>query len=232
MLALLWKEYRLNRDFFICGGMLLVLPYFMVWFVLSYTEIWNDMTATTGWVLYWESSAYVSVFASQATIAMLSAFMIARERADGSAEFLAYLPPSRLRTIAVKIGLILFTAAIIWSSGLSVSAIAQSMSEEVDDESISFIAGLPSFLLIAVLGGLWGGVAWVVSSFSKSPAVAIISAFPAPLFVYFLLILSVYFFSYPKNQSDFFDLYVVVCFGLAQVMYGLGIYCYVKRIRP
>ncbi|QDV18646.1 ABC-2 family transporter protein [Gimesia panareensis] len=232
MIALLWKEYRLNRDLFICGGMFLIFPYFMVWFALSYTEIWNDMTATTAWILFWESAAYISLFASQATITLLSAFMIARERADGSAEFLAYLPPSRLMTITVKMGLILITIAIIWSSGLTVYAIANSMREGIEDKSFSLIEGLPSFPLIAVLGGVWGGAAFFVSSFSKSPAIAIISAFPAPLIIYFLLFLIVYFFSYPETLSEFFEFYITICFGIAQIMYGLGIYCYVRRIRP
>jgi ABC-type transport system involved in multi-copper enzyme maturation permease subunit len=117
MKSLLWKDYRINRLLLIFGFVVCVGPWFLA-VVRSDYLLWFHSDAAWSAPGFWISNCLVSLWLSVFTFAMLGGNAIAAERADRSAEFLAYLPVSRWSVIASK-SLIAFAAgAAIWAINL------------------------------------------------------------------------------------------------------------------
>ncbi len=85
MKSLLWREYRRNRLLMLSGAVLVALPYLIAFAV-------NDFYVMANW----------SLGLSNMMAALLGGNAIAGETADRSAEFLAYLPVSRLQRFFSK----------------------------------------------------------------------------------------------------------------------------------
>ena len=99
---LLWREYRLNRLLLMTGATLLLLPYAIALFDLGWDAWWGSSQSprAENAARRFEVAAFFSIVISQLTLALLGGNAIAGERADRSAEFLAYLPVSRWRRLA------------------------------------------------------------------------------------------------------------------------------------
>ena len=113
---LIWKEYRLNRLILILGALLLIAPYAV--FAVAF---WRDHGLDVSWKFVHalvRDASPLSMVLSQFTLCLLGGHAIACERADRSAEFLAYLPVSRSRILAGKITLSLLCLALIWVPNL------------------------------------------------------------------------------------------------------------------
>jgi len=111
MTWLLWREYRLNRWILITGGVLVVLPFVSA---LLSVSIGGDRSSAF-------FAAYIaSTVFSAMMIALLSGNSIAKERADRSVEFGAFLPLTRWRRLCSKLFLPLTTVAVLWIVNLLV----------------------------------------------------------------------------------------------------------------
>lgn len=152
---LLWREYRQNRPILVTGGVLILLPYFLA-VVLQYDSL--DLSGV--WVLI-TISGYV-------TIALLAGNAMAGERADRSAEFIAYLPLGRLRVVASKLLLFLITFAII--CGFT-AWVAEQVTLPVEMAHHIDLRGFVIAMLIIY------GVGWMFTSFLSSPTYATLLAF-------------------------------------------------------
>jgi hypothetical protein len=228
MKSLLWKEFHLNASILIMGLILLVAPYLVVSIVFLRSGFNSDLSAVTFWSIVLETSSYFSIFCAQFTISILGAYIIACERADRSAEFLAYLPPSREEILLAKGLLIAGFASIAWLINLLIMTVARSLR----DEPLSFINDLPYLSTIAVHGLLWSGVGWLMSSFSRAPAHAIILAFPSPIIVFFLLTTFSYLVGAPSDMYSFSRWYNISCFVVAQISFAAGAIYYIHRVDP
>ena len=99
---LLWREYRLTRLIRIVGAVLMVLPYVGA-LVLLVAASWASEPPAIGGpspsraVVLFGGGALYSILLSLLTLTFLGGNAFAGERADRSAEYLAYLPLSRLR---------------------------------------------------------------------------------------------------------------------------------------
>ena len=99
MIWLLWREYRRNRWILAAGAMLLLLPSL------------NALRAGSADIRLALFVGYC--FFCSLTVALLAGNAIAGERADRSAEFIAYLPPGRWRLLASKLFLSLIRVTVI-----------------------------------------------------------------------------------------------------------------------
>jgi hypothetical protein len=117
MKALLWKDYRINRMILVMGLALFVGPY-VVLFAASWREHWPTLPPVSHWPYGLLPASLVSVGLSLLTLVTLAGNSIASERADRSAEFLAYLPPARARILASKLILALAPVGVVWAVNL------------------------------------------------------------------------------------------------------------------
>lgn len=116
MKSLLWKDYRLNRLLLIFGLVVCVGPWIIAIARVNYL-FWFSGDALSS-LEFWISTCGLSLGLSLFTFAMLGGNAIAAERADRSAEFLAYIPVSRWSVIASKSCIAFAAGAAIWAINL------------------------------------------------------------------------------------------------------------------
>jgi hypothetical protein len=160
---LLWREYRRNRWIHATRAAGLFLPCLIaVMFSAEYTVKFIGVFVLS------------SVF-SEMTVALLAGNALAGERADRSAEFVAYLPWRRISTFASKLVLPALTAAIgfviyVWC--------AHQLPE------IAMPGQMADLRIFVVVILVIYGVGWLASSLSSSVAYASCIGFIAPYLIF------------------------------------------------
>ena len=228
--ALIWKDVRINRLPLLLGVFLLVIPYLLVGVTVTHMPLWQEATAASAWAVLLATGCHFSVMCSQPTLAILSGHLIAVERGDRSAEFLGYLPPSRILVLVSKAVVLAGAFLIIWGLNLLVHAIAFWLSPDTDAarELTSHMASLPRF---AGLGLLAAGVGWCASANvdNSGPAVALGLAAPAVLFGVLQATNSA--FNTPHDLA-FGTVYFTLCPILAAACFTIGTLSYCSRVEP
>ena len=159
MSALLWKDFRLSRVILLAGLLLILVPYILFGPVNGLTFAWQP-----------------SVIFSQFLLALLSGNFIACERADRSAEFLAFQGASRAMVLASKSLICLLAFATVCTVMVVTGKFFLPIL--VFEESWSF-----QFATAATGAALWG-CCWLLSSFLDSPALATTLGATGPMVVY------------------------------------------------
>ena len=160
---LLWREFRLNRWILVTGVSLILLSR-VIGFLLAWFAVDEELDNGAGIVL--------SLFCSALTLAMLGGNAFAGERADRSAEFIAYLPLERRQMLAGKLILSLIAVVVIYVINL-----AALLHEDVRREGILALVAIGSAGLVVF------SVSWLVSSIQSSPALATVSGIMTPIVV-------------------------------------------------
>ena len=173
MAMLLWKDARVNRTVLLFAVGALVLPFVLGIGRNLYHEWRFDQPLWSRF--FWEIIAAFSLTLSLFTCAMLGGNAVAAERSDRSAEFMAYLPPSRAMRITSKAILALGTVAVIWAVNLVViNGIAPRA--ELAEEAAQRAAQAGDYAqMVTVLGGtsvLLLGAGWFWSCCLSSHALA------------------------------------------------------------
>ena len=205
---LLWREYRRNRWILAMGAVTLLLPSLLVFL--------SDERDSVRRLAYFV--AYCTF--TPGTVALLAAHTMAGERADRSAEFIAYLPLGRWRILASKLFPPLIAIVVI---------------------STVYLLGLPSglahfidlFSLVITLLLIFG-VCWLVSSFQSSTVIAFVSGAAAPvLIVVYMLVSSNLGPSFhemtPKDIVAFSLWYAAICLPVAVVCFGIGTWNFLRQ---
>ncbi|MHB0959853.1 MAG: ABC transporter permease subunit [Pirellulaceae bacterium] len=167
MKSLIWKEFRLCWPILLVGVVLLVAPYTIQVLYLFLEEFRSGRETV--------QAAVASLGTSVLTLTLLGAYAIAGERADRSAEFLAYQPIARRKIVASKLVWPTVVAAVAWSVNLGVMF---AYGEFVGNRREAALAGL-AVLLAMDLGCF--SVAWFVSSLQDSPTYAVAGAVVTPV---------------------------------------------------
>ena len=237
---LLWREYRLNRLIVIAGAVLMLVPYAFALIALVALS-WASEPPAIGApspspaVLVFGGAAFYSIALSVLTLTFLGGNAIAGERADRSAEYLAYLPLSRLRRLAAKLVLALGTAVSIWGFnvlvllilylGILLSGAPEPLSVRPDEVLVP--AGL-----FALTGLAMFSVAWLVSSLQSSPTFAVCSGLIAPWLLVSGLVGAAFIYD-PLSFGLIVEVgYAVTCPVLAVVCFSIGTWYYLRRVEP
>ncbi len=231
MRALLWKDYRLNRGLLLLGMTLLLGPYAVVtgWAVYGY---WPSLPEAAMYVTLLGSASYGSLALSQLTLVLLAGNVIACERVDRSADFLAYLPPSRLRILASKFLLALLLVAVVWAVNLGffyliAPAVAPLPGDVVRD--------FPSFCWSMVTTSVMlFGAGWLGSALLDSPAIATSLGIGATLIVPFLPMATAHLFGWPAVQGrDELQAWCLrACLVVGSLCFLSGSAYYLRRVEP
>ncbi len=228
--ALIRKDLRICRMSIVAGVVLLLAPYGMAAVMVMNMTLWTEATPATAWAVMLGWGSFFSVMCSQPTLAMISGSIIATERGDRSAEFLAYLPPERSEILQSKFAVLAGTAMVIYGVNLSVRFFADTLAG--DTNGVEALTGdLPSMTYMAAVGVVAVGVGWCSSAALDNAGPAVALAFAAPLIVFSVLNLVEYLTGWP-GQFDFERIYFGSCAGVGVIAFGIGTVYYLKRVEP
>ncbi len=228
--ALIRKDLRICRLPIMAGIALLVGPFVVVSMAVVAMPLWDESGRGTAWAVLLGTGAYFSIMCSQATLAMLSGNLIAAERADRSAEFLASLPPSRAQILSSKLIVLGGSAAVIWTLNLVLILVAQSISDNREAARLLVDTMAPigrlGMLGMAAVGGGWCASAWFDST---GPSVAV--AFFTPLAVFGGVSLLRYLTNWP-GAPDVVAIYFQICTVIGCLLFLAGCVYYLRRVEP
>ena len=161
---LLWREYRRNRIIVATGGVLVLLSSVSAFFLALDR---NDLFAPDGFVV---------LLFSALTLATLAGNAIAGDRADRTAEFIAYLPLPRSHLLISKLSLSLIAVVVLSAANLL------TLMQQVEFQPLQKRPdSLHVFGLVVSICLLICGVSWLVSAILSSPALATLSGIFAAL---------------------------------------------------
>ena len=173
--ALLWKDYRINRLVLIVGAVLWLGPY-------GVSVVYYDPAAApTPWALLLSIATYASLVLTLLTAALLGGSIVATERMDRSAEFLAYLPPSRRTVVLAKALFAVSPLLLIWTVDLFLLHLATRSDALPAKEYASGLSALAGATVVVF------GVSWLAASVSDSPAIAAGAGLGAALLLFLAL---------------------------------------------
>lgn len=175
--ALIWKDVLANRFPLLLAAILLVASYSAA-AILGSQDPTLDAQAwgRSGGILIMGS--VMSHAVAQLSLAVLSGNLIAGERVHRSAEFLAYLPPSRgmvLRAKATVLGVLALVLLLIPLATTGLGAIVGKASL-----SDSYRTTARVVVFIWAMGFCASGIGWLGSCCLQSNAVAILFAILSP----------------------------------------------------
>jgi ABC-type transport system involved in multi-copper enzyme maturation permease subunit len=224
---LVWKEYRVQRLVLIVGAVLVLAPYFVVFGLFRFTPAGGSMAA---WCLGLLIAAAYSAAISQLTMALLGGNAIACERADRSAEFLAYLPVSRARILAGKLAVVLLAGASIWGPNLLVVWLTSAGLGDLVEKSY-FIRLVWSVAAgTAATGLVFFCVGWFLSSMLESPTFAVCGGLLTPVLILTVIQLVRWVLETPEEVAK--PWYLGTCLVLAPVCFVAGTWYYLRRVEP
>lgn len=230
MKALLWKDCCVNRMLFILGLTLLLGPYAVFFAVNAYCAVRHG--GGQWWVEIWQMVAILSLGMSLLTFAGLGGNAFAGERADRSAEFLAYLPPSRAAlatsravvTVGAALAIWLVNLAVIYGMPLVARACPPGMGYTGDNAT----KALP---VLAAMSVLLFGAAWLASSMLSSPGLSAACGIFAPLLLWCVLGAIFTLAGYGDYGSpEYWYPRLSVPLGIAA--FSAGFICYLRRVEP
>jgi ABC-type transport system involved in multi-copper enzyme maturation permease subunit len=204
---LLWKDYRLSRLCIGAGIIFTVMPY--LFFFIPYIQ-WDFNHA-------WLTSAFVS----QLTMALVAGNIIACERVDRSATFLAYQGASRKMVVASKLIICTMTFISICSITFVLSFWLKILPREIDD-----------FLMIqsfcASIGICYFGCCWLLSAMLTSAVPSIVLGFLMPVIIGLILNVTHEYLHWPDNKSYTYW-YIGVASALGLISLAAGTWCFLRR---
>lgn len=226
--ALLRKDVRLNGLVLAFGAVALLGPFLLGITHHSYC-VWRYGVADWS---YWRLMSLSSLLLSMFTIVMLGASAFAAERADRSAEFLAYLPPSRRAHAVSKAIVVLGAAGVIWLVNLLAIYVLGPYVEGMSwAETLQAYERLGDVLpVFGATSVMLLGVSWFFSSFGPSHALATALGIGAPVVVGVPLGMIDEFYHPPG--FDFQMWYNAICTAAGSAGFIGGIICYLRRVEP
>jgi len=230
LLELIRKDIRLNR--LPISGVLvgLVLP-----FVISATMfLWDrgnsDQPLAFVWsgILIW--GAIIAACFSVLSLAALSGNIIASERAERSAEFLAYLPPSRSLIFTSKLVVVAVAGALVGWIILVAVAGARVLAGD-DGPPGSLGSGGNLFGVIAAADFLITGTGVWFSARGRSPGLCAVLALLSPVAVQ-IVILTIQVQTEWPDQESYSHVFIVSCLAIGSVALALAYGYFVRRVEP
>jgi ABC-type transport system involved in multi-copper enzyme maturation permease subunit len=211
----------INRWVLLVGAVLLALPYLIFLgcaFFLGSADWWQLEPQLM--------VALMSLYLSAITIPLLGGYAFAAERADRSAEFLAYLPPSRPAIVTSKLvlaaGVSLVLILIHWTIFLLISL-------PFRDAPVS--RSLSNQLIIVLCAEiLMFGVAWLFSTFATGPALAAGCGILAPLLAPFVIHAIHTYLELPRESLK--EHFIIVCLVGGVTAFVCGTAYYLRRFAP
>lgn len=221
MKSLLWKEFRLCWPILLVGAGLLTAPYLIP---LLGKSLGYSVRVD------WPGAAVFSLALSILTLTLFGGSAIACERADRSAEFLAYQPIPRGKILASKLVWPIAAAVVIWGVNLCVLFACGELPERRAADAYATLG------LSLTIGLVCFSVAWFVSSLQDSPTYAVGCGVVAPIAIWlcFGLVNWLTGGKVPSNgvYSGYLAVYFAVILAVGIASFISGCWYYLHRVEP
>ena len=230
MRMLLSKDIRLNRMVLLIGAAMVFLPYGIAAAFALNEAYASSAPIHRSWPNLLLAANHFCLMFWPVVAALLGGNAFACERADRSAEFLAYLPPSRRQIATSKLSVVLIATLVFWGLNLLLFWLGRS---HIGDDTFQYLdlseaAPKSSF---AAIGVLTFGVGWLVSSVAKNTGPAAVIGLASPAVLFGLMQGTTWLFGWPNN--DHFGRWFVGC-GLSIGLLASvgGWHLYLSRREP
>lgn len=230
MSALFWKDVRLNRTVLVVTGALIALPY-LVAIAFALNESYAaSMPIHRSWPNLILAANHFCLMHWPVAAALLGGNAFACERADRSAEFLAYLPPTKRLIASSKFAVVLVVAAIFWGLNLLLFWFSSAYIGDDTFQYLDMSEAAPKSTFAAI-GVLTFGVGWLASSVMTTTGPAVVSGLCAPIGLFALLQLTTWWLGWPP-EGDYGEWFASISLsaGLLAVLGGWQIY--LNRVEP
>ncbi len=217
--TLLWKDFRQQGKFLAVCGVILLVPYV----VAVVSVIVKQMTGSLDWE--WIEHLHAASLGDALRAFMLTAFVaghaIAGERADRSAEFTAYLPIDRKFALLSKaitaLGICVFLVTVTWIIAWLLGPPDDRGSSMNSNETVIYLSTVISLF----------AVAWLFSSFLRSPDTAAVIglAFPICLATSCGLITG-------SESIQRTELFIIVSLAVSLPCLAGSVVYYLRRVEP
>jgi ABC-type transport system involved in multi-copper enzyme maturation permease subunit len=222
---LVWKDFRLNRPIFIVALFMLIMP-FALTAILNWRGVqYHVADYVMGWI-------WCDAIMLQLAITVLGGNLIAGERNDRSAEFLAYLPVSPGRKLASKL---LVALALILLAWLPIVVSHWMYQHRFGPPTSGVHDTWPELGVVASIGLMCFSVAFLFSSFLESPTFSAFAGVAAP----FLVFWSVWLLAYCLGpdigralEKWFPQLWFGLCLAISAASFTGGTLYYLRRVEP
>lgn len=226
MKNLLWKDFRLNRALIILGAAVLV-GVLIVGAAIEISNTWPAMPSAKVTADALTSYAHLAFSLTPFIAAVLGGNAICCERAERSAHFLAYLPPTKFQILASKLVVGACALAVYWSVTLLLMRV---IAPWVDPAPFNFLymATNPAASMAGCV--MTFGVGWLGSAWLEKPTFPVLSGLASP----FALGLGMTTAAFVAGVSrfDVLEWTSVTCCSLGAIAFVSGTAIYLRRVEP
>ncbi len=223
---LVWKEFRINWLILAITVFLMAVPYAIALYATLADRFEHDIfdVLEGGWMF--------NALASVMVMALLGGQSFASERADRSAEFLAYQPVTRGRHVLSKLVLPGSTLLLIFGVNSLLLLLAESIRGNHNislSHAPTHLVGLAPFLAAALCAF---GVAWALSAVQNSPTFAVMAGIIVPIAVVWLFMMIEWRGGFKITNLQRFVIYMVAYVTLSLIGFVGGTRYYLRRVEP
>lgn len=224
MKALLWKDMRVN-GVLIAYALSVSIGVYAVMIGVNRIFEWQTGFPWQDWSKLLGLAATLSLVLELVTADLMGACAFASERADRTAEFMAYMPVSRGQIIRSKTLLILAVFAFVCALNISVLWCVDGRSSAEMAESMWKPIGVLAALSLCMFGG-----AWFVSSMSKSHGLSAAVGIFVPIGCAGVMLSWTKLMGWSENWLDRWIPITYAILGTAG--YVGGVWYYLRRVEP
>ena len=226
MRQMLWKDYRLNRGLLLLSVVGLAGVY-VVGLTMEFSHTWPAIPASQAWADGVYSYGHLSLSLMPFIAALLGGNAIACERADRSAHFLAYLPPTKLSIVASKVLVVAIAVAVFCGGNLLLMyVIAPRLAPEPTD--FMYMMGSPAATLAGCLFTF--GIGWLGSACLEKPTIPVLAALASPIVLAMVLATLAAVLDISRFELAEWSPVMGLWVGIAA--FCAGTWCYFRRLEP
>jgi len=227
---LLWKDFRLNRSVLFIAAAFCVVPY-VIAIVFAVNESYaSSMPIHRSWPNLLLTANHFCLMHWPVAAALLGGNAFACERADRSAEFLAYLPPTKTRIATSKFTVVLITAAVFWGVNLLLFWLGSSYIGDDTFQYLDLSDAMPKSSFAAI-GLLTFGCGWLASSMLNNTGPAVVMGLGAPVVLFAVFQFTSWLIGWPADDQ-FGKWFTTTGLSLGMIACGCGWHLYLRRVEP
>ncbi len=221
--TLIKKDLCHQTSFMLAAAIFLVVPYVIA--LVTLITIQMGAHPQENWIQFFHAAGVVDIILCVVLIPFFTGNAIAGERADRSAEFLAYLPIKRKTAILSKaivaVGISTFFMVLCTLVYYMLIYLSDLQPRAMYNVEVGIVVGSCVFMF---------GVAWLVSTFAQSATYAAAAGMFVPISLGVVLILL-----NPMeaaNQKNMWMAYIIISLVMGPLCFIAGVFYYSRRVEP
>lgn len=229
MLELVKKDFGMCKMLLIGGAVAVLLPYLAFGVYGLYEMNSSGMNTKQFWGMGLATATMFSSVITIVSLPFLGGYIVAGERRERSAEFLAYLPPKRTAILVSKLLICVGWTIFVLTVFLAFSQWL--IPRLMGDESTLQMNWETTPGMFAMFASMFC-VAWMLSCIITSPVFSVVGGLCTPFVVLiFALSASVAFEQRIDHMMSPLNMFIGFT-SIAVISFATGCFCYVRRVEP